>query len=317
MAYQKQTWNNDPSGETPITAERLNHIEDGISNAVETDSVARVSNVVSRNKAGLKEIAWIQSMDYINTTSNGVKYKAKAEQYTGFNLILSKSLEIGKEYTLSFKNNSSDNIAFSVVKSSNGWQNDYDNAYVKSEFINSNSSYSYTFTALTNIIGIMFICSTNSNADTNERDVTNIQVEEGSTAKSYVPYLNLEEVQEKLNDTGWVDMRDYINTTYFYAREGFAPKARKINGVIYWAGMVYCHTNVDNVYANILQDLPDWVLPVHECNKGGVQWVTAIPYAMFIDHTGNVTVRQAQDITAQSDQSIGYTLTVMSGYLIG
>ena len=81
--------------------------------------------------------------------------------------------------------------------------------------------------------------------------------------------------------------------------------------------MVYCHTNVDNVYANILQNLPDWVLPVHECNKGGVQWVTAIPYAMFIDHTGNVTVRQAQNITAQSDQSIGYTLTVMSGYLIG
>lgn len=30
MAYQKQTWENLPSQATPITAERLNHIEDGI-----------------------------------------------------------------------------------------------------------------------------------------------------------------------------------------------------------------------------------------------------------------------------------------------
>ena len=317
MAYSPKVWKDDKSGKTPILAEDLNHMENGIASAVETDSVARVSNVVSKNKAGLKEIAWLQSMDYINTTSNGVKYKAKAEQYTGFNLILSKSLEIGKKYTISFKNNSSNNISFSITKTNTGWQNDYDNAYVKSHFTDANASYSYTFTATSNIIGIMFICSTTNNADTNERNIIDIQVEEGSTATSYVPYLNLEELQKKSNDTGWVDMSSYINTTYFYAREGFAPKARKINDVIYWAGMVYCHTNVDNVYANILQNLPDWVLPVHECNKGGVQWVTAIPYAMFIDHTGNVTVRQAQNITAQSDQSIGYTLTVMSGYLIG
>lgn len=197
MAYQKQTWEDLPSTNTPITAERLNHMEEGIANAVETDSVARVTNVVSRNKAGLKEIAWLQSMDYINTTSNGVKYKAKAEQYTGFNLILSKSLEIGKEYTISFKNNSSNNISFSITKTNTGWQNDYDNAYVKSHFTDANASYSYTFTATSNIIGIMFICSTTNNADTNERNIIDIQVEEGSTATSYVPYLNLEEAMQK------------------------------------------------------------------------------------------------------------------------
>ena len=30
MAYTKQTWENLPSTNTPITADRLNHIEDGI-----------------------------------------------------------------------------------------------------------------------------------------------------------------------------------------------------------------------------------------------------------------------------------------------
>lgn len=198
MAYSPKVWKDDEIGETPIRAEDLNHIENGIASAVETDSVARVSNVVSRNKAGLKEIAWLQSMDYINTTSNGVKYKAKVGQYAGFNLILNKSLEIGKEYTISFKNSSSDNITFSITKTNTGWQNDYDNAYVQSHSMEVNASYSYTFTAASNIVGIMFICSVTDTADTNERNIIDIQVEEGSTAKSYVPYLNLEEVQKKL-----------------------------------------------------------------------------------------------------------------------
>lgn len=30
MAYQKQTWNDNPGGNTPLSAARLNHMEDGI-----------------------------------------------------------------------------------------------------------------------------------------------------------------------------------------------------------------------------------------------------------------------------------------------
>lgn len=39
MPYNKYTWKDGPEGETPITADRLNHIEDGISNhdAVESN----------------------------------------------------------------------------------------------------------------------------------------------------------------------------------------------------------------------------------------------------------------------------------------
>lgn len=35
MAYQKQTWENSPSTNTPVSAERLNHMEDGIYEAYE------------------------------------------------------------------------------------------------------------------------------------------------------------------------------------------------------------------------------------------------------------------------------------------
>lgn len=38
MAYTKQTWENLPSTNTPITSDRLNHIEDGIYNAYEINN---------------------------------------------------------------------------------------------------------------------------------------------------------------------------------------------------------------------------------------------------------------------------------------
>lgn len=121
-------------------------------------------------------------------------------------------------------------------------------------------------------------------------------------------------LQVTLRDTGWVDMSPYINTTYFYAREGFTPKARRINDVVYWQGMVYCHTNVNNPDTIILHNLPSWVTPTYEYNKGGVQWMTVIPYTIFIDNFSNVIIRQASNISSVSDHSYAYALTNISGY---
>lgn len=45
MAYTKQVWNNNVSGGTPITAEKLNHIEDGIYNSAKTADTANTSKV--------------------------------------------------------------------------------------------------------------------------------------------------------------------------------------------------------------------------------------------------------------------------------
>lgn len=40
MAYEKQEWADGPEGETPITADALNHIEDGIEAAAEAAGTA-------------------------------------------------------------------------------------------------------------------------------------------------------------------------------------------------------------------------------------------------------------------------------------
>lgn len=296
MAYQKQTWNNDPSGETPITAERLNHIEDGIANAVETDSVARVTNVVSRNKAGLKEIAWLQFMDYINITSNGVKYKAKAEEYAGFNLILSKSLEIGKEYTLSFKNSCNYNVQFTLVRTMDAWQDDYNNGYDKSHIIEANTTCSFSFTATTNIVGIMFMCSTNSNADTSERSIVNMQLDEGSVATEYTPYLNLEELQEKSNDTGWLEVPLATDaSTLDWCKLSY----RKINGIVYVNGIFKLS---NPFWSKAFATLPQGFRPKIETDFV-CRGVDNIPVVVAITDSGQMAVLQL--VTGDFSSEVG------------
>lgn len=68
MAYQKQTWENLPSTNTPITAERLNHIENGIEEIetettpvttyTETNSKSYSCNYINNNFDGKGEILW-------------------------------------------------------------------------------------------------------------------------------------------------------------------------------------------------------------------------------------------------------------------
>lgn len=50
MAYEKQTWADGEEGNTPITAARLNHIEDGVADA--TDGVAAAGLTASGTYTG-------------------------------------------------------------------------------------------------------------------------------------------------------------------------------------------------------------------------------------------------------------------------
>ena len=51
MAYEKTVWKNNEAPK--INATNLNKMENGIANAVATDSIARLDNVVSRNLLNL------------------------------------------------------------------------------------------------------------------------------------------------------------------------------------------------------------------------------------------------------------------------
>lgn len=118
-----------------------------------------------------------------------------------------------------------------------------------------------------------------------------------------------------IDDTGWVDMSSYVNTTYFTARNGQPPMARRIGKVIYWKGSVYCSTAVNNKVATILSGIPSQFRPTGEFNRCGVTWYISTPYHIYTDNTGEVRVSESSNITVQNDYA-GFTLANINGYLV-
>lgn len=127
----------------------------------------------------------------------------------------------------------------------------------------------------------------------------------------------INEVNNKFTDTGWVDMTSYLNTEYFSVREGFTPMARKINGIVYWQGAVYCSNDINDKFATVFSNLPEWVCPSYEFNNGSVKWQTTETYNIFIDNTKSINIGQASNINAVSDHVYAYILSLLSGYIVG
>lgn len=189
--YSPKTWKNDKSGKTPILAEDLNHMENGIANAVETDSVARVSNVVSKN---------LFNFSSYNKYNNNAEYTYENNTITvkstggwGFTQLENIKLVVGQEYTFStyFLNNQSINNGVIIYNS-----NDQTLNYQTSS--DTSGRFTITFTPDTETVKIKLASNNTSDSHDNKVIYSDIQLDEGSTATSYVPYLNLEEVQEKL-----------------------------------------------------------------------------------------------------------------------
>ena len=118
-----------------------------------------------------------------------------------------------------------------------------------------------------------------------------------------------------IDDTGWIDMSSYINTTNFSARSGQPPMARRIGKVVYWKGSVYCSTAVNNREATILSGIPSQFRPAGEFGRCGVTWYISTPYHIFVDDTGAVRVSESSNIEVQNDWA-GFTLANISGYLV-
>ena len=82
MAYTKQTWADLPSKTTPINAERLTHIEDGIFNAAQTaDTAASTAGTAAANVgivSGRVETLTGRVNDLDTAVSNKVVYFVKS-----------------------------------------------------------------------------------------------------------------------------------------------------------------------------------------------------------------------------------------------
>lgn len=182
MAYNPKTWKDDEIGQTPIKASDLNHIEQGIANAVEKNSEALVTNVVSRNLFNKnEEIVSNANIDANGTISsnNNTFYQAK--------YIL---VEPNTKYTVS----SANNVIYRIAE--------YDNSktFIKRTY-NLSSSTKYTIVTSSTTKFIRLAIDNSVNIDTvmfAEDDDTN-----------YTSYLNLQELQENNIDTGWLSFASY------------------------------------------------------------------------------------------------------------
>ena len=162
MAYEKTIWKNNEAPK--INATNLNKMENGIANAVETDSIARVNNVVSRNLYN-KNNSYTTGANYQNIV-NDISLKPNTSYY--FNT--------GKTWT--------------EVKL-------YDNEGILTRDIgNTEGTTSIQFNTNSNEVKGQFSFYAGAGTNVETYDFTGIQLEEGIVGTSYTPYLNLEEAMQ-------------------------------------------------------------------------------------------------------------------------
>lgn len=159
MAYSKQTWENLPSQNTPITAERLNHMEDGIyENSTDNNNIAEMINNFYE-AVGLKDDTYNSSSTY-NTDDLVIKnygiYEANEDNITGtWNPTKWTLVPISEADSNSIKINNKlnkDIYSTSEIKTNKIW---VDNKPIyKKTFINTNIALSTSGTTLGTIQNI-------------------------------------------------------------------------------------------------------------------------------------------------------------------
>ena len=177
MAYEKTIWKNNEAPK--INADNLNKIENGIANAVETDSVARVTNVVSKNLLNLYNFQsqTINGVTFTKNEDNSITINGTSTSGFGVNFVKLK-IKAGTYH-----------LSLNETVQNDFYIYDYD---TNTAIISNNSTA--TLTQDYNNVGFY----TWINSGTTFNNVTIYpQLEEGSTATDYVPYLNLEEAMKE------------------------------------------------------------------------------------------------------------------------
>lgn len=169
MAYNPKTWKDNKTGGTPIKASDLNRMEQGIANAVEKNSDAVLTNIVSRNLFNKNEgIVQNSNIDAAGTISTNA---------TTFYQKTYISVKPNTKYTVSSANNAMYRIA------------EYDNSktFIKRTY-NASASTKYTIVTSSTTKFIRLAIDNSVNIDT-------VMFAEGDDT-NYTPYLNLQELQE-------------------------------------------------------------------------------------------------------------------------
>ena len=201
MAYEKTVWKNNEAPK--INATNLNKMENGIANAVETDSEAILKNVVSKNKININGYVAQQYSTRISVNNNTVRVTCLGDGQNMYSCIKIENINelLGK--TCTFKataTSSSSNVPMARIYfgTDNVPATEWANFDLYGE--TSNTQITSTFPAnMPSGCDGAYVLLYGNRAGTGfsggaYADFTDIQLEEGSVATDYAPYLDLKEV---------------------------------------------------------------------------------------------------------------------------
>lgn len=125
-------------------------------------------------------------------------------------------------------------------------------------------------------------------------------------------------------DTGWVDLRPYmVSTNVYEARPGnYYPKARRINGIVYLSGEIYCKVSVGVMTSTLLENIPEIFVPdtpEGQANGSGVCYELSNSYYMIFIETmangkGRIRISQPYTKIPSTGNYQGYSLNGISPY---
>lgn len=124
----------------------------------------------------------------------------------------------------------------------------------------------------------------------------------------------INEKQDIPEDTGWVDLSSYVNTTNLTIRPGEPPEARRIGNQVFWRGSVFCTTAPGSKRLDLLRNIPNQFRPTQEISSAGVRYTYGIPFRIWYEG-GNIQIFEENNIPT-TDYYQGYALSSIGSYLV-
>lgn len=125
----------------------------------------------------------------------------------------------------------------------------------------------------------------------------------------------VESINEITNDTGWISISSYLDTSKFKERVQYPLKIRKIGNIVYLTGEFYKIDNTSSQYAiKALNALPNEYRPAtgFQFSGGGKQFELNSPYSIWIQDDGCIYINPTNFNATENYQ--GFSLSNVGSY---
>lgn len=125
----------------------------------------------------------------------------------------------------------------------------------------------------------------------------------------------VESINEITNDTGWISISSYLDTSKFKERAQYPLKLRKIGNIVYLAGEFYKINNTSSPYAmKVLNALPNEYRPAtgFQFSGSGKQFELDNVYSIWIQDDGCIYIDPTNFNPTEDFQ--GFSLSNIGSY---